>query len=417
VTWNGLLTLAAMGGTMVLTYLFQVAMARSLSTREYGELSATLATLNVLTIPVFGLCMAVTRDVAATSTTNLHDLGRLVRPYAVRVAGVTLAGFAGLALLSSWLSGFLQLSSVSPLIYLALLVAMTNAVGTGRAILLGIHDFGSVGLNQVAEAFIRLVSGLTIAVAGLAATAGYAGYSLGLLVALLLATARIRMRMGHPRSTPGGVPRASPTSVSPSKHADISWAAIVLTGTFIVLLNMDLIVVKHFLPPDLAGQYAALSTLAKALFVITNAFDVVLFPLATAARASGSNGDAHLRRALFSIGLIVVPVLATYWLAAVPMVSLLFGQRYAGVAPLLFPYALAVALLGVATLIARYRLAVGYRVPSAALLGAIVIASGAFVLFHETLDQVVGVLLVIAFGTLALTLVGHASVGRSWRGT
>jgi O-antigen/teichoic acid export membrane protein len=89
VTWNGLTTLVAMGATMVLGYLFQVVMARRLTTLEYGELSAILATLNVMTIPVFGLCMAVTRDVAAAPHTGRHQLIGIVRLYVLRVACIT----------------------------------------------------------------------------------------------------------------------------------------------------------------------------------------------------------------------------------------------------------------------------------------------------------------------------------------
>jgi hypothetical protein len=205
-----------------------------------------------------------------------------------------------------------------------------------------------------------------------------------------------------------------------TKRADISWPAIVVTGTFIVLLNMDLIVVKHFLPPDVAGQYAAISTLAKALFVITNAFDVVLFPLATAARATGESDREHLRTALLSIGLIVAPILASFFLVGGPLVTVLFGARYADSAPLLFPYALAVTLLGLATLIARYRLAIGRGVPSAALLSTIVAASAAFIGFHETLNQVVSVLLLTALASLGVTLAvpqWQPAVARSARGT
>jgi O-antigen/teichoic acid export membrane protein len=392
---------------MVLAYLFQVVMARQLSTLEYGELSAILATLNVMTIPVFGLSMAVTRDVAAALHADRHQLEKIMRRYGLRVACVTAAMLAGVLLFNSWLSGFLQLSTGAPLVYLALLITLTNVTSTGRAILLGVHDFASVALNQVAEALVRLASGIAMAVSGFAATAGFGGYSLGLLLALTLVGVRMRTRLGARATGASGAADQS-TRVAPeprSKNPDISWSAIVVTGSFIVLLNTDLIVVKHFLPPDVAGQYAALSTLAKALFVITNAFDVVLFPMATAARASGASDGTHLRTALLSIGLIVGPILAVYWLIGGPLVSMLFGARYADGAPLLFPYALAITVLGLATLIARYRLAIGRAVPSWALLTTVVAAGAAFIAFHETLGQVVGVLSLTAVTSLTVALV------------
>jgi len=411
VTWNGLITLSAMGATMVLTYLFQVVMARWLTTQEYGELSAILAALNVVTIPIFGLCMAITRDVASARVAATQHLVTLLRPYVVRVAAVTVGMIVGLLALSSWLGAFLQLSSLTPLVFLALLVTFTNAVGTSRAVLLGLHDFASVAVNQIVEALSRLVSASAIAVYGLAAAAGFGGYLVGLGVALVLVLWRVPRRVRPRESAPwpdgdvSGRGVAEAVSVS-SSDRDISWPAIIVTGTFIVLLNIDLIVVKHFLPPDVAGQYAAISMLAKALFVITNAFDVVLFPSASAARAAGGDDSAHLQRALLSIGLIVIPILVVYWLIGAPLVDRFFGPRYAGVGPLLFPYAVAVTLLGLGTLIARYRLAVGRGVHSGALVGAAAAAIAAFAGFHATLEQVVGVLLLTGIGTVVLGLTG-----------
>jgi O-antigen/teichoic acid export membrane protein len=400
-----------MGATMVLTYLFQVVMARWLSILEYGELSTILATLNVLTIPIFGLCMAITRDVAAARVGGTQHLAILLRPYAIRVASVTVAVIAGVLVLSSWLQSFLQLSSLAPLVFLALLVTFTNVLGTSRAVLLGLHDFASVAANQISEALIRLICATAIAAYGLPAMAGFGGYLLGLSAALCLVAWRVPMRVGPRLAASGPDPDSSAQVVVEAVTArtgdpDISWPAIVVTGTFIVLLNVDLIVVKHFLPPDLAGQYAAISMLAKALFVITNAFDVVLFPFASAARAAGADDSAHLQRALLSVGSIVIPILAVYWFTATPLVDQLFGARYAGVAPLLFPYALAVTLLGIGTLIARYRLAVGRGVSSRALLATAAAATAAFVAFHATLEQVVGVLLVTGIVTVALGLSG-----------
>jgi O-antigen/teichoic acid export membrane protein len=415
VTRNGLITLAAMVATVSLTYLFQAVMARQLSTREYGELSVIVATLNVVTIPIFGLSTAITRDVAARRAGHSEPVGNFLRLYSVRVGSVTVAVIAGVLFSSPWLVSFLQLSSPIPLVYLALLVTLTNALGVGRSAMLGLHLFGSLAVNQVAEALIRLVSGTALAAAGLVGAAGFAGYSIGQTAALLLMV-HLAPWLRRPRlmaTTVGQPCDLAITAEEATLHnrdRDISWAATIVAGTSIVLLNFDLIVVKHFLPPEQAGQYAAISVLAKALFVVTNAFDLVLFPSAAAARARGVDESAHLRRALWSIGAIVIPILGVYWLGAAPLVSLLFGPRYLGVASLLATYALAVSLLGIATLFARYRLAIGRAIPTARLLALVGLAGGAFLVFHETLEQIVGVLLLIGVAALAVGVLG---LGRS----
>jgi O-antigen/teichoic acid export membrane protein len=404
VTRNGLMTLAAIGLTTLATYVFQTVMARLLSTVEYGELLSIVAALNIVTIPLFGISMAITRDVAAAKAAD--RVGSLIQPYVGRMVLITAGLVAGLLLVSPWLAPFLQLSSLTPIVFLALLVTLTNLLGVGRAVLLGMQRFGSVAVNQVTEAILRLVSGSVLAVLGFVSSAGFWGYAVGLLAALALIAYPLSLR-----SVTGALASVSWTRKIHGFRAhehDISWPAIVVTGSFIALLNMDLLVVKHFLPPEDAGQYAAMGTLAKGLFVITNAFDVVLFPAASAARASGSDGVGHLQRAILSIAALVIPILAIYFFFGGPLLTLLFGSRYAGAAPLLAPYSLAVTLLGVATLLARYRLAVGRGLPSPTLVMIVLGALLGFLIWHNALNQVVLVLLVTAVVTVVTTVSGAA---------
>src|SRR5262252_5146921 len=108
VTRNGLITLMAMVTTTIAAYVFQTLMARLMSTLEYGELSSIVATLNIATIPMFGISMAVTRAVAAARVDAPEQLGDLVGPYALRIALITVLIGAGLLVLSPWLTEFLQ---------------------------------------------------------------------------------------------------------------------------------------------------------------------------------------------------------------------------------------------------------------------------------------------------------------------
>ena len=401
----------AMGATTLASYVFQTIMARILSTLEFGELSSMVATLNIVTIPIFGLGMAITRDVAAKSSGGSAQVAALTLPYTRRVGIITLTVVLGVLVLSPWLRAFLQLSSLVPLVFLMLLVTLTNLVGMGRALLLGLHDFTSSAVNQVVEAVIRLASSIAFAAAGFASAAGFGGYLAGLCAALLFVIARIpsetRSLFIAPWRSPdqGGESRVS-AFTSYDHSGDISWQAIIVTGAFIVLLNMDLVVVKHFLPPTEAGQYAAVGTLARVLFVITNAFDVVLFPAAAAARAAGTAGSSHLRTAILSVATIIIPLLAVYWLTAAPLLNVVFGARYVEVAPLLAPYGVSTSLLGVSTLIARYRLAVGRPIPSVALLALVAGAAIGFIAFHESLAEIVGVLLAAAVASLGIALTG-----------
>src|SRR5262249_14777867 len=88
------------------TYLFQSLIARWLTTQAYGEFAAILAILNVVAIPMFGICMAITRDVAAAHGVMRHQLGRLLRPYLFRIGTITVLILIVLMLSTPWLGSF-----------------------------------------------------------------------------------------------------------------------------------------------------------------------------------------------------------------------------------------------------------------------------------------------------------------------
>jgi O-antigen/teichoic acid export membrane protein len=387
---TGFVTLASMAISLVLTYLFQVIMARRLSAHEYGDLSAIIAVLNVTTIPIFGLSTSITRDVVAMAGYG-GQIRAVIQPHVPRVVAVTVATIGGVIWLSPWLVDFLQLSSVAPLAFLALLVTLTNAVGVGRAVLVGLHDFAALAVNQITEALVRLASGASLALWGIGESSGFAGYSVGLLAALTL-------QLHRTRPLPSG--RIGETK---SRPRDISWQAIVIAAAFNALLNLDIIVVKHFLPGDEAGHYAALSVFAKALFVVTSAFDVALFPAATAARVRSAPTFAPLLRTVVSVGAVLVPILVLYWLAASFLIGVLMGEQYAQMAALLAPYALGVSLIGIAAIFARFRLAIGRGRPSAVFAALVVCELLGFLALHQTLQDIVLVVLLSGIAALVLT--------------
>jgi O-antigen/teichoic acid export membrane protein len=409
---NGLITLVATGLAMLATYLFQALVARNLNTTAYGELAAVVATLNVVSIPLFGVCMALTRDVAATYGLYGSELLPLIRPYLTRVGGLTLASVVVLLAALPLLTVFFQFASPTPVLFLALLLVLTNAVGVARSALLGLHQFLSVGINQVLEATLRLLAAGVIIWYWPVESAGLAGYAIGLAAALLFVAWPF---VSRPRRE-----APLPPSAVERQGRDTTWSAIALTASFNLLLNSDLVVVKHFLPPDDAGQYAAVSMLGKVLFVITAAFDVVLFPVATSARARGTDHPAHLRQALITVSAIIVPILGVYWLFGGPLLEFIFGPRFVSVAPLLPIQALGIALLGLGSVLARYWIATGQGIPSVGLLAVVGGSWMGFGVFHNSLEQIVAVVLLMGALMVSVTLspyVGQLLIGKSARGT
>jgi O-antigen/teichoic acid export membrane protein len=403
---NGTISLATMVAITGCTYAFQLIMARRLSVDAFGELNAIVATLNLLTIPLFGGALAITRTVAmrSGSTTTLRS-GESVRLQSDRVVLVSVVIAAALLGASPAAAAFFHLSSALPIVILAGLVLVSTLLGVSRAVLVGLHRFVAFGFNQLIEAVSRLMLGVLLVIIGLGQNGALVGYALAMAIAFLA----IRdcypwsgVRSGLPSRLREAIRR--PKTAADAPVASISGSATLITGSVLVMLGGDLALVKHFFAEDLAGQYAALSTLGKVMFLVVSAFDTVLFPAAASAQKAGAQPRQQLTLALVSVACIAGPLLLAYWLVPSSIVALIFGDRYLDIAPLVGRYGAAALMISLAALIARYSLALGrtlVRITLPVLAAAEVLALS---LLHQSLDQVVNVVLAIGAATLIASI-------------
>jgi len=140
------------------------------------------------------------------------------------------------------------------------------------------------------------------------------------------------------------------------------------------------------------------------LYLIVSALDTVLFPAAAIAHTAGAQPHRQLALALASVAVVTGPLLAAYWLIPGTIVAIVFGSRYLEVAPLLGRYGAAALMISLAALMARYALALGrtrvrLALPLVALLEVL-----ALTVLHESLDQVVNILLAIGAVALAVSI-------------
>jgi O-antigen/teichoic acid export membrane protein len=208
-----------------------------------------------------------------------------------------------------------------------------------------------------------------------------AGISLATIAAYLVLLWILRRRLAIRANLPWWRPAAR-------------YLMVVLPSTLslAVLLSADVLLVKHFFPTNVAGEYAAVAAVGRAIFWGATGVATVLFPKVVVKATHGTNGS-HLVAA--SLALVVIGGLAGFAFLSVGskwLLTAFSGGAYAGAAPYLPWYVVAMSLLGgVAVLIATHQshgqmtfLAV--LVPLAALEPILLVA------FHTNLLQVVQVL-------------------------
>jgi O-antigen/teichoic acid export membrane protein len=122
--------------------------------------------------------------------------------------------------------------------------------------------------------------------------------------------------------------------------------------------ELDLLLIKRFLPPEKAGVYAAAALVGKALLTFSSIAGGVIFPRLVEQKFSKKG----IFTFLWGIGITVLLFITGYVvlkLLGKPILNLLFGDKYSGVETLVLSYVIALVPLAIHLQITNYKGAIG----------------------------------------------------------
>ncbi|MGH9045741.1 MAG: glycosyltransferase family 39 protein, partial [Acidimicrobiales bacterium] len=216
--------------------------------------------------------------------------------------------------------------------------------------LYGWHRHSRLVASLVAEPAVRLSIGIGLVVA-VGAVGGAVGVTVAGFAALEIARRRGLLFGGAHRRGAVGEATVGPDADAHSVRS-LVWTAVGFL-LLIMVQNQDLLIANRILSPTDAGRFAVLSTIGGLAAFATMTVPLVLLP-----RSAGGERNA-LGAAVVAALVLGGGALAVVSIAPGPLVIHLFGARYESVARLVFPYVLAMALLGLARVFAAQRCATG----------------------------------------------------------
>jgi hypothetical protein len=323
----------ALAGNNAGSYVLSLAAARILAPGAFGELSSLLAVLVIGVVPAMALQTVVALRVARSPQHpgSLFALG-LVTSGIVATAALTLSPLLVL---------LLHLGSLAPALLVTASLGPLTLLGLFHGLLQGSHRFATLaglialeGVGKVGGSLAGLlVSGST--------TGALAGTAIGSL-AVVTASWQI---CGRPR------PRWSDRHGRDVLHTAQAMLALVL------LVNLDLVLARHTLAPNEAGEYALGAIVTKIAYWLPQAVGVLVLPRFAV---------LSVRRRALPVALAVcasldaVVVLVTLVVGS-RLLPLIGGVRYAGSTMPLWPFALAGSMLALVQILLYARLADGDR--------------------------------------------------------
>lgn len=400
---SGLVVLVGSGIGFVGNYAFSVAAGRTLSTADFGALTALLALGMCVLLPVSG---HQARCAAAVASAGAGDRNAEVRRTVNSAAVVGMVVAAVSLMLSPLATGALHVDYLAWVVA-ALWIAITVVLQVSLGAIQGLRLFvvvaalvaGPYGLFKVVT---YVLAPGAMGVLAWASVALLVSSCVGLVAALvvlrpyLVGSGRVVMRR-----------------VTWRKTARESLVAALVWTTVGVITGADVVVARLVMEQADAGAYAAAGLFGKLAFHVPAALALVVVP--TAATCSAAQLDAMRRR----VSLVTVAVgsltVCGLWLFGSDVVALVLGEGYRGAhssMPWIGAFSMMSALLLLHASIALGRGQVRHVVGWGLLAVGTPIAAGFFgsgpVSMAMTMTAVVTVALVLAE-------CGFGSLTASWR--
>ena len=332
---------------------FQWAMARMLAPAAYADLFAVLALFAILAVPSQLLLPIGTR------MTGLAVVAK-GRPAAIEVLRRALirGGIVGLAawIVVAAMSGLIELligtDDRTAIIWLGGAVAIAFVFPFTKALLTGLRAFLLLGTSNLLDGALRALIGVGLVALGFGVAGGIAASALsGLLgvLAVVLAAPYIA------RATSEASVDTPPDASGMSAHVRVGLLSLSLA----ILMNVDILVVRHFFDDASASLYAASALVGRiVLFAAAPAAQVVLPHIIRQVAAGEPLTRTLAVTAAFTVSIgggaalviVVVPEL---------VFQIMFADRYIPVPHLVWAYTVAGSLLALLTLLTYFHIGAG----------------------------------------------------------
>ncbi len=394
---GGSLTLLAGSGLVGVTNLiYNVATARLLGPTGFAHATAVYTLLMLASAITLSFQVVCAKYVASCATVeekhavfaNLH-----LRSW---IAGTGLGLL--LFLFNGALAKYLNLPDPGLISLLAIGAAFYIPLGVRRGYIQGIHAFTALAINFMLEGLVRLGGAYLLIEMGLGVKGAVLASVLAVVASYLLAKPSPGFRSFH----------TSAISISSGEGLQ----AIVFFAGQVVINNFDIILVKHFFTPDLAGIYAAVSLVGRLVNMCAWSVVNTMFPVSAATRSSDREARPVLFMSLSLVFLILAVLIVGLWAVPSFLWRTLFGSHFelghiGGLAALLILYAITTGIYSLSSVMITYEMSRKIANTSwvqLAFSGALV---GGICLFHGNLRDVIFVqlaLMVILFVAVALPL-------------
>jgi len=379
--------------------LYHFFMVRILPPTDYGHLNTLIALFMVISVPAGTVQTTVTRFFSSFKAQNqYHQAKELLLHFLLLMSIISLSFFLLIILASSHISSFLQISSrgLVMLFGVSLLFSMVIPILWGG--LQGLQKFGLLTLNLIINSGLKLVLGILFVLLGFGLIGAMSAIAVSYFVTTILSLFILGVSLLKEKGVAHQevIPRSSP----PSNFSEVyhySFSAGLVLLCFMVLTNIDLILVKHFFTPIEAGYYSIAQMVGKIILALPIPIVTVMFPKLSSLEGREKGTPSVLGRSLRMAAFLCAGGVMFSLLFPSPIVKILSGKVYLECSPLVGMFSVNMTLLSLTLILLYYHLSTSERGFLYPLFFFTLIEIGLILLFHDTLIQVLMIVGIVAF--------------------
>lgn len=374
-------------------YLYLVFMGRALGPQVFGVLGSLVAIFYIACLVGQALREAIASNIAERKAQDGEAAAiAMFKKLGVRIALLCLLPTLGLIAASGQIASFFHLTSVTPVLILAFALFTALILDILLGLLQGLQMFKGLGIaGYVISQGLKLIFGVAFV---------WAGWSLNGAMGALLASTALAIGVTLAYRWRQLTARTS-EEVYRTNLGSVIAPALILAVFMAVPTSVDVILVTHFFSATDAGLYNAVATLGKVVMFLPMAVSFVLLPRAIERHTSGLSTKNILLQSLFYALVLSGGVTILYWFASDPIIKLFFGATYIEAGKLIGWYGLAMLFFSLNFVLIHYSLAIRKVGPMLLAATITLCQVAAMVLMHQSLSQVI---LILLFGNLLILL-------------
>ncbi len=386
-----------------MNFLFNAYLGRVLSFKDYGLVTLIISLWNLISIPIVTLGGTTSYSVAFLSGKNEHGTAAHFFSYIKRKSFFILGGVSAIWLLfSPFIASYFQVDDILAIASLSPMILLGAFMYMNRGYLQGNIFFELVAITIFIEVCIKLLAAFSFVFSGMGSFA-YLSVLVSIIFAFLVSRALVLPKIQKVL--------APAHYAFPKKFFILSLLSAFSSAAF---LTIDVILVKHFFSPEIAGQYALLSLVGKMVYFLGSLLNGIMFTYMSQDAGKGMNRNTKLFYQLFALSAgITIGAFTLLGPVGTILVPILFGSKAQSILPYLSVYTGAISLFTIASILVNYHLAYKeYLYTYISIAAAFLMGLGIYN-FHQNLSQISYVIFICAALSFVLIVIMHIALRKN----